>query len=100
MKAHRTWVFKCKQILRNTGYPIVISKEFGTNVVSHQCGTTRFGDHPSNSVLDEFCNSWDHDNLYVVDAGFFPSSAAVNPALTIAAQGLRVGSHLRKKLST
>ena len=50
------------------------------------------------SALDPFCRAWDHDNLYVVDAGFFPSSAAVNPALTVAAQALRVGRHLRTNL--
>jgi choline dehydrogenase-like flavoprotein len=44
------------------------------------------------------CKAWDHDNLYVVDASFFPSSAAVNPALTIAAQALRVGRHLRTEV--
>jgi len=35
------------------------------------------------------------DNLFVVDASFFPSSAAVNPALTIVAQALRVAEHIR-----
>jgi choline dehydrogenase-like flavoprotein len=30
----------------------------------------------------------------VVDSSFFPSSAAMNPALTIAAQTLRVADHL------
>jgi choline dehydrogenase-like flavoprotein len=54
----------------------------------------RFGHDPSLSVLDPWCRSHDVENLYVVDSGFFPSSAAVNPALTIAAQALRVGDHL------
>ena len=31
----------------------------------------------------------------MVDASFFPSSAALNPALTVAAQALRVGAHLK-----
>jgi len=31
-----------------------------------------------------------------VDASFFPSSAAVNPALTIAAQAIRVADHMAK----
>jgi choline dehydrogenase-like flavoprotein len=44
------------------------------------------------------CKAYDHDNLYVVDAGFFPSSAALNPALTIAAQALRVGEALCRSL--
>jgi choline dehydrogenase-like flavoprotein len=33
-----------------------------------------------------------------VDGSFFPSSAAVNPALTIMANALRVGDHLMKRL--
>lgn len=95
LRAHRRWVAKCRQILRGTGYPVVLSSGFGTEVVSHQCGTVRFGSDPATSALDPLCKAWDHDNLYVVDTGFFPSSAAVNPALTLAAQALRVGHHLR-----
>lgn len=98
LKAHQRWVAQCKTILRATGYPIVLAKSFGTDVVSHQCGTVRFGNDPATSALDPLCKAWDHDNLYVVDASFFPSSAAVNPALTIAAQGLRVGQHLRDEV--
>jgi choline dehydrogenase-like flavoprotein len=98
LRAHERWVTQCKQILRDTGYPIVLSSSFGTEVVSHQCGTVRFGSDPATSALDPLCKAWDHDNLYVVDTGFFPSSAAVNPALTVAAQALRVGDHLRTKV--
>jgi choline dehydrogenase-like flavoprotein len=36
--------------------------------------------------------------VYVVDASFFPSSSAVNPSLTIMANALRVGDHLRERL--
>ena len=97
MQTHRRWVAKCKSILRDTGYPIVLSASFGTDVVSHQCGTVRFGNDPVTSALDINCKAWDHDNLFVMDASFFPSSAAVNPALTVAAQGLRVGDHIRKR---
>ena len=98
LSAHKRWVARCKHILRGTGYPIVLSSSFGTEVVSHQCGTVRFGTDPAQSVLDPLCRAWDHDNLYVVDASFFPSSAAVNPALTVAAQALRVGHHLRHEV--
>jgi choline dehydrogenase-like flavoprotein len=49
-------------------------------------------------VLDVNCKAHDIDNLYVVDGSFFPSSAAVNPALTIMANALRVGDHLMKRL--
>jgi len=67
-------------------------------VCSHQCGTARFGDDPAASVLDRNCRAHDLDNLYLVDASFFPSAGAVNPTLTIIANALRVGDHLRKQL--
>jgi len=48
-------------------------------------------------VLDPFCRTFDLHNLNVVDSSFFPSSAAMNPALTIAAQALRVANRLMEK---
>jgi choline dehydrogenase-like flavoprotein len=54
------------------------------------CGTAVAGVDPATSVLDRDCRSHDVNNLYVVDGSFFPSSAALNPALTIAANALRV----------
>ena len=66
--------------------------------VAHQNGTIRFGNDPTTSVLDKNCKAHDLDNLYVVDASFFPSSGAVNPALTIIANALRVGDHLMERL--
>jgi len=66
--------------------------------VAHQNGTVRFGDDPKSSALDPNCKAHDLDNLYVVDGSFFPSSAAVNPALTIIANALRVGDHLLERL--
>jgi choline dehydrogenase-like flavoprotein len=66
--------------------------------VAHQNGTIRFGNDPQTSALDANCRAHEIDNLYVVDGSFFPSSAAVNPALTIMANALRVGDHLRARL--
>ena len=81
-------------MLRAAGFPIVLSKAFSKETPSHQCGTVRFGHNPADAPLDPFCKAFDLDNLYVVDASFFPSSAAVNPALTVAAQALRAGEHI------
>jgi choline dehydrogenase-like flavoprotein len=67
--------------------------------VAHQNGTVRFGHDPKTSALDVNCKGHDLDNLYVVDASFFPSSAAVNPALTIMANALRVGDHLLERMA-
>ena len=66
--------------------------------VGHQNGTCRFGTDPKQSVLNTNCQTHDIDNLYVVDASFFASSAAVNPSLTIIANALRVGDHLLERL--
>ena len=67
--------------------------------VAHQNGTIRFGNDPKTSALDSNCKAHDIDNLYVVDASFFPSSGAVNPALTIMANALRVGDHLIERMN-
>jgi choline dehydrogenase-like flavoprotein len=67
--------------------------------VAHQNGTIRFGHDPATSALDTHCKAHEVDNLYVVDGSFFPSSAAVNPALTIMANALRVADHLKERLA-
>jgi choline dehydrogenase-like flavoprotein len=66
--------------------------------VAHQNGTIRFGRDPHSSALDATCKAHELDNLYVVDGSFFPSSGAVNPALTIMANALRVGDHILERL--
>ena len=66
--------------------------------VAHQVGTVRFGNDPKTSALDANCKAHDLDNLYVVDGSFFVSSGAVNPALTIMANALRVGQHLIERM--
>ena len=82
-------------MMRAAGYPLVFTETLGIETNSHQCGTARFGVDPAASVLDPLCKSHEIDNLYVVDSSFFPSSTAMNPALTICAQALRVADHLQ-----
>jgi choline dehydrogenase-like flavoprotein len=71
----------------------------GISGVAHQNGTARFGADPETSALDINCKMHDLDNLYVVDSSLFCSSSAVNPTLTIIANALRVGDHLKERLS-
>ena len=84
-----------KEILNMAAY---IGKRIPLAGVAHQNGTLRFGPDPKSSVLDVHCKAHELDNLYVVDASFFPSSSAVNPALTIMANALRVGDHILGRL--
>jgi choline dehydrogenase-like flavoprotein len=78
------------QVIRDERIPIA--------GVAHQCGTVRFGADPKASALDVNCKAHELDNLYVVDTSFFPSSSAVNPALTAMANALRVGDHLLERM--
>lgn len=77
---------------------LFLGQQLPLAAVAHQNGTLRFGDDPQTSVLDRNCKAHELDNLYVVDASFFPSSGAVNPALTIMANALRVGDHLLERM--
>jgi choline dehydrogenase-like flavoprotein len=76
----------------------VLDQQIPLAGIAHNCGTVRFGTDPAESVLDVNCKAHDLDNLYVVDTSFFPSSSAVNPALTAMANALRVGDHLIERL--
>ncbi|MBV7519801.1 MULTISPECIES: GMC family oxidoreductase [Sinorhizobium/Ensifer group] len=88
---------KMRAHFKAAGYPIVLSQAFDKRTPSHQCGTVRIGTDPKDAPLDVYCRAFDHPNLFVVDAAFLPTSAAVNPALTVAAQALRVADHIVAK---
>ncbi len=103
-EGHRRLKQKLKQMLNNVGvkhHCFHNNAYFGKTIplagVGHQNGTVRFGKDPKTSALDLNCKAHDLDNLYVVDGGFFVSSSAVNPTLTIIANALRVGDHLLER---
>jgi choline dehydrogenase-like flavoprotein len=99
-EGHRRLIAKLKGLLHEIDCTALVPRQLwiGQRIplagVAHQNGTIRFGSDPKTSVLDVNCRAHELDNLYVVDGSFFPSSAAVNPALTIMANALRVGDHL------
>jgi choline dehydrogenase-like flavoprotein len=84
----------------NAGTITTFTNKLGTQGLGHQVGTCRFGEDPRKSVLDLQCRAHDLANLYVVDGGFFVSSAAVNPTRTIIANAIRVAEHLRERLGS
>jgi choline dehydrogenase-like flavoprotein len=69
--------------------PWILTGDDNLNM-GHPSGTCRFGNDAATSVLDPSNKVWGVENLYVADASFFPSSAGANPALTVAANALRV----------
>jgi choline dehydrogenase-like flavoprotein len=104
-EGHKRLQAKLKSVLRQIEgmeHIIPLQRFLGQRIplagVAHQNGTIRFGNDPKSSALDRNCKAHEVDNLYVVDASFFPSSGAVNPALTIMANALRVGDHLMTRL--
>jgi choline dehydrogenase-like flavoprotein len=112
LKAHEMLQHELKQAMKHTncevhghdcheglfGRNLYVGQRIPLAGVAHQNGTLRFGRDPKNSVLDINCKAHELDNLYVVDGSFFPSSSAVNPALTIMANALRVGDHLLARM--
>ncbi|HEX6700712.1 MAG TPA: GMC family oxidoreductase [Gaiellaceae bacterium] len=105
VEPHKRLLGKLKSLLPQLGcHPALIPNQVVRDEripiggVAHQCGTVRFGEDSATSVLDVNCKAHDVDNLYVVDTSFFPSSSAVNPALTAMANAMRVGDHLIERL--
>lgn len=98
MKGHAALVERSREVFRAAGFPIVLARAFDRRTPSHQCGTARMGTNPATSVVDPWCRSHDVGNLHIMDASVLPTSAAVNPALTIAAVVMRAADHLRNEI--
>ena len=96
MAAQHGLVARMREVLRAAGFALVLVKPFDRRTPSHQCGTIRMGADPAHAAVDPECRSFDHPNLFVVDASVLPTSAAVNPALTVAALALRAADHVRR----
>ncbi len=94
MKAHETLIRRTRVLMKRAGFPLVFVRTFGRKTTSHQCGTARMGNDPISSVLSTSCRAHDIENLWVTDASCLPTSAAVNPALTVAALALKAGEDI------
>lgn len=91
LAAHKMLIAKMKSVVRKAGFPLVLTRSLGVEATSHQCGTAVMGEDPATSVVDANLRAHDLDNLWIADTSVFPSSAAVNPAITAAALALRLG---------
>ncbi|HEU5220038.1 MAG TPA: GMC family oxidoreductase [Gemmatimonadales bacterium] len=113
-EGHRRLIDKLEQLIRRTtkcrihgpachvglfARSLFVGQRIPLAGVAHQNGTVRFGSDPRTSALDRNCRAHEVENLYVVDGSFFPSSGAVNPALTIMANALRVGDRILERLA-
>jgi len=86
----------------DTGY--VFHYEDGTKVgytfhgSGHIVGTHRMGTNRGDSVVNSDQQTWDHENLYLVGCGNFPTIGTSNPSLTAAALAFKCADHLIKKV--
>ncbi|HEY9289188.1 MAG TPA: GMC family oxidoreductase [Candidatus Dormibacteraeota bacterium] len=62
---------------------------------AHLVGTCRMGASPGDSVVDQWCRSWDVPNLLICDGSVLPTQGSANPALTISAIAARTADWLR-----
>ncbi|HEX6911446.1 MAG TPA: GMC family oxidoreductase, partial [Longimicrobium sp.] len=92
LAARRALVRRAGQVLRRAGAWGTVTWKVST--FSHAVGTVRMGADARTSALDEDCRYRGLENLYVTDGSVFPTSAGVNPSLTIAANALRVGRRI------
>jgi choline dehydrogenase-like flavoprotein len=60
----------------------------------HEVGTARMGDDPRTSYLNEFNQSHEIKNLYVMDGSCYVTVGCVNPTLTMMALAVRACEHL------
>jgi len=65
----------------------------------HEVGTCRMGDDPKTSVLNKWCQSHDHKNLFVVDGASFVSSGWQNPTMTILSLSMRASEYLADQMN-
>ena len=95
--AGRALVGQARRLLRRAG--ALATRVHEIRSFSHAVGTLRMGRDAGTSPVDPEGRFRGLENLYVADASVFPTSAAVNPSLTIAACALRLGARLAARAS-
>lgn len=93
---HQSLLKAFKRSLLRSGL-LGASKPMGLAGTAHALGSMVTGIDPAASVVDANGRVHGFDGLYVADGSILPRSSRVNPALTIYAWGLRLGSHLANK---
>ncbi len=66
--------------------------------IIHEVGTTRMGTNAKESVTNEWGQTWDVPNLYVMDGGVFASNPHKNCTLTLMTLAMRNADHLSKSM--
>jgi choline dehydrogenase-like flavoprotein len=70
----------------------------GPGGIRHEVGVARMGADPKKAVLNQFQQSHDIKNLFVMDAAGFPSNPCENPTLTLMALCVRSTDYLLSEI--
>jgi len=62
--------------------------------IIHEVGTARMGAKAGSSVTNQYCQTWDVKNLFLMDGAVLPSNPDKNPTLTILALAWRSCEYL------
>ena len=68
--------------------------------IIHEVGGVMMGTEPRRSVLNQYCQSWEVENLFVPDGGCFVSNADKNPTLSIMAIAWRASDYIVERLAS
>ena len=89
---------KAKKLLTALGAKNISSSVSGAPSTNLMAGGCRFGNDPSNSVLNKDCRAHEVDNLYVTDGSFMPTGGSVPYTFTIYANAFRVADKIKAHL--
>ena len=92
-------VNSARTVLESAGASRIISSQLSTNAGWHLMGTARMGEDPTLSVVNQYGQGHDADNVFIVDGSVFVTGAAVNPTPTIQALALRTADYIRHERS-
>ncbi|MGH7634082.1 MAG: GMC family oxidoreductase, partial [Gemmatimonadaceae bacterium] len=91
----RAGIAKARVVLTAAG----ATETHAVNRYAHLVGTCRMGRSPNDSVVDQWCRSWDVPNLFICDGSVLPTQGSANPALTISALAARAAAQIRATFS-
>ncbi|HEX3723921.1 MAG TPA: GMC family oxidoreductase [Nitrolancea sp.] len=86
-------IARAKEVLEAAG----ARETHAVNRYAHLVGTCRMGANPRESVVDQWCRSWDVPNLFVCDGSVMPTQGSSNPAITISALAARTADWIRRE---
>ena len=88
---------KAETVLKELGATNVYSSVSSYPPTNLMAGGCRFGDDPSKSVLNKYCQAHEVDNLFVTDGSFMPTGGSVPYTYTIYANAFRVAEHIKQR---